>query len=82
MPEAGDPFLFVARTTTAWARARPASALWLDPATSAIAAAGVTTETQAAITLEALDRDVERFPERPVLWPLLIGAWKRKHSGA
>ena len=42
----------------------------------------VTTETRAASTLEAFDRDVERFPERPVLWPLLIGAWKRKHRTA
>lgn len=43
---------------------------------------GVTTETRAASTLEAFDRDVERFPELPVLWPLLIGAWKRKHRAA
>ena len=26
----------------------------------------------------AIDRDAGRFPDRPMLWPLLIGAWKRK----
>jgi SAM-dependent methyltransferase len=46
---------------------------------------GVTTETQAAATLADFTRDAERFPERPTLWPLLIGAWKRRphpaHAG-
>jgi len=32
--------------------------------------------------LESLARDAERFPERPTLWPLLIGAWKRKPHAA
>ncbi len=39
---------------------------------------GVTTETAAAATLASIDRDATRFPDHPVLWPLLIGAWKRK----
>ena len=39
---------------------------------------GVTTEADAAATLASIDRDAARFPDRPLLWPLLIGAWKRK----
>jgi hypothetical protein len=39
---------------------------------------GVTTEDGAAATLASIDRDATRFPDRPLLWPLLIGAWKRK----
>ena len=39
---------------------------------------GITTETAAATTLAAIDRDANGFPDRAVLWPLLIGAWKRK----
>jgi 2-polyprenyl-3-methyl-5-hydroxy-6-metoxy-1,4-benzoquinol methylase len=39
---------------------------------------GVTTEAGAAATLAAIDRDAEGFPGSPLLWPLLIGAWKRK----
>jgi SAM-dependent methyltransferase len=39
---------------------------------------GVTTEAAAALALASIDRDASRFPDRPVLWPLLIGAWKRK----
>jgi ubiquinone/menaquinone biosynthesis C-methylase UbiE len=39
---------------------------------------GVTTETDAAATLAAIDRDAADFADSPVLWPLLIGAWKRK----
>lgn len=39
---------------------------------------GVTTEAAAATALASIDRDASRFPDRPVLWPLLIGAWKRK----
>jgi len=41
---------------------------------------GVTTEADAAATLASIDRDAARFPDRPVLWPLLIGAWKRKEQ--
>ena len=40
---------------------------------------GITTEPAAA-TLASIDRDATRFPDRPVLWPLLIGAWKRKRQ--
>ena len=39
---------------------------------------GITTEQRGAATLSDVVRDVERFPARPTLWPLLIGAWKRK----
>ena len=39
---------------------------------------GVTTENEAAATLSALDRDAARFPDRPMLWPLMIGAWKHR----
>ena len=38
----------------------------------------ITTEAAAARVLASIDRDATRFPDRPVLWPLLIGAWKRK----
>jgi SAM-dependent methyltransferase len=41
-------------------------------------AQGVTTERRAAAWLSELAHDVERFPDRSALWPLLIGAWKRK----
>jgi trans-aconitate methyltransferase len=33
-----------------------------------------------AMTLATLHGDATRFPDRPVLWPLLIGAWKRKEQ--
>jgi len=39
---------------------------------------GVTTEDRAAALLASIDRDATLFPDRPFLWPLLIGAWKRK----
>ena len=48
----------------------------------AAVARGITTETMAATTLANFTRDAERFPERPTLWPLLIGAWKRKPHDA
>ena len=38
----------------------------------------ITTETDAAATLTRLDRDARRFAARPLMWPLLIGAWKQK----
>jgi ubiquinone/menaquinone biosynthesis C-methylase UbiE len=41
-------------------------------------ARGLTTEAGAAAMLAALDRDSIAFPDRPMLWPLLIGAWKHK----
>lgn len=41
-------------------------------------AAGITTAEESAAWHDALARDCARFPDRPVLWPLLIGAWKRK----
>lgn len=42
---------------------------------------GITTEPRAAQTLSDVARDVERFPDRATMWPLLIGAWKRKSGG-
>ena len=39
---------------------------------------GVTTEDDAAATLASIDRDTARSPDRPMHWPLMIGAWKRK----
>jgi trans-aconitate methyltransferase len=45
---------------------------------SAAIAHGVTSEQSAAQWRAQFARDVERFPDRPALWPLLIGAWKRK----
>jgi len=41
---------------------------------------GITTEHEAAACLSRFASDVERFPDRPTLWPLLIGARKRKPS--
>lgn len=42
---------------------------------------GMTTQEQAVAWRSDFARDVERYPERPALWPLLIGAWKRKPVG-
>jgi ubiquinone/menaquinone biosynthesis C-methylase UbiE len=39
---------------------------------------GLTTEDDAAALYARIARDAERHPDRPVLWPLMIGAWKRK----
>jgi SAM-dependent methyltransferase len=44
----------------------------------AAVAHGVTTADRAAGTLAAFDRDVTAFPDRPLLWPLLVSAWKHK----
>jgi ubiquinone/menaquinone biosynthesis C-methylase UbiE len=40
---------------------------------------GITTESDAASALAAFDRDATAYPDRPVRWPLLVGAWKRKN---
>ena len=39
---------------------------------------GLTTQERADAWRTEFARDVERYPERPALWPLLMGAWKRK----
>jgi len=39
---------------------------------------GVTTEAAAATVLASIDRDATQFPDGQMVWPLLIGAWKRK----
>ena len=41
---------------------------------------GITTEERAAAALASFDRDATRFPDRPLLWPLLVSAWKRKEQ--
>jgi trans-aconitate methyltransferase len=41
---------------------------------------GITTEDGAAATLAAIDHDAACFADRPMLWPLMIGAWKRKEA--
>ena len=38
----------------------------------------ITTEEAAAATLAAIDRDAKRFADSPMLWPLMIAAWKHK----
>lgn len=38
----------------------------------------ITTEDAAAATLAAIDRDAIRFADSPMLWPLMIAAWKQK----
>jgi SAM-dependent methyltransferase len=43
-------------------------------------ARGVTTEVMASAWLAALDRDAADRPDHQLLWPLLLGAWKRKAS--
>jgi hypothetical protein len=43
---------------------------------------GITSEQQGAALLSDVERDAERHPDRPTLWPLLIGAWKRKPAPA
>jgi trans-aconitate methyltransferase len=40
----------------------------------------ITTEDRAAATLASLGEDAIAYADRPMLWPLLIGAWKRKES--
>jgi SAM-dependent methyltransferase len=42
---------------------------------------GITTQQLGAATLSEFAGDVERFPTRSTLWPLMIGAWKRKPEG-
>ena len=38
----------------------------------------ITTEAEAEAALAAMRQDAARYAERPTLWPLLIGAWKRR----
>jgi SAM-dependent methyltransferase len=39
---------------------------------------GLCTEREAAGLRAQIARDAERHPDRPVMWPLMIAAWKRK----
>jgi SAM-dependent methyltransferase len=39
---------------------------------------GITTEADSVAMLAELAKDTARFADSPVLWPLMIGAWKRK----
>jgi SAM-dependent methyltransferase len=41
---------------------------------------GVTTRERSAAWAAEFAADVERHPDAPALWPLLIGAWKRKSA--
>jgi ubiquinone/menaquinone biosynthesis C-methylase UbiE len=43
---------------------------------------GITTEQRAATSLSEIAHDAQRYPDRPAMWPLLIGAWKRKSAPA
>jgi hypothetical protein len=44
----------------------------------AAVAHGITTGHDADATLAEVDRDANRFADRSFMWPLLVGAWKRK----
>ena len=39
---------------------------------------GITTEEDAAETLATVEQDAARYPDGQLMWPVLIGAWKRK----
>lgn len=39
---------------------------------------GITTEEDAAATLAAAEQDAAGYPGGQLIWPLLVGAWKRK----
>ena len=39
---------------------------------------GITSKPRASALLTEVARDADRFPDRSALWPLLVGAWKRK----
>nr|WP_296076555.1 class I SAM-dependent methyltransferase [uncultured Actinoplanes sp.] len=39
---------------------------------------GVTTEEKAEETLAMLDEEAMRYPDRPLLWPLMCGTWARR----
>jgi ubiquinone/menaquinone biosynthesis C-methylase UbiE len=39
---------------------------------------GIVSERDGAVALVAFERDVATFADRPMHWPLLIGAWKRR----
>jgi ubiquinone/menaquinone biosynthesis C-methylase UbiE len=41
---------------------------------------GITTEDAAAAALAAIDHDATAFADHPMLWPLMIGAWKGKEQ--
>ena len=41
---------------------------------------GLTTPERSAAWSAAITADADRHPDAPALWPLLIGAWKRKPS--
>jgi SAM-dependent methyltransferase len=41
---------------------------------------GITSEREAAATLAAFERDKVELAHRPMLWPLMIAAWKHKRA--
>lgn len=42
---------------------------------------GITSEARADAILAALAVDADRFGDRGLVWPLMVGAWKRKAGG-
>lgn len=40
---------------------------------------GITTEPAAEAAIAALRYEATEYADRTLLWPLLIGAWRRKH---
>jgi SAM-dependent methyltransferase len=42
---------------------------------------GITTDQRATATMTEIARAADRCPDRSTLWPLLVGAWKRKTGG-
>ena len=45
-------------------------------------ARGITDEARATALLAETERDASRFGDRAMMWPLLIGAWRRKSTAA
>jgi hypothetical protein len=52
----------------------------VQPSLPAAVAMGLTTPEAAARWLDELARDIRDHGEHAGLWPLLIGAWKRKEA--
>lgn len=40
----------------------------------------ITTGESAAAALAAVEQDAARYPDGQLMWPVLIGAWKRKET--
>ena len=68
----------VAGRVEAFAAGRPMLQATFTSVVPAAVAHGVTTEPAAAETTAALQADAAESGARPMMWPLMIGAWKRK----